>query len=216
MTDITLDQFVNTIQARSDQINSSDLLGGPLVCRITDIQMTGSAEQPISIFVDAHPQPWKPSKTSRRVLAACWGDTPPSEWIGRYAVLYNDERVRFGGEAVGGIRCSHLSHISGEKKIAVTTTRGKKGIEIVKPYRPADAPPPSKELEYYPDAKFEENLPKWIDLIAKGKTSVDHLVAKIGKEYRLTTGQKSRISAPPVEPEIVDAPPPLEEGDPFA
>ena len=213
---VTLDQFVNTIQARSDQINSSDLLAAPLVCQITGIELTGSAEQPISIYVDSHAQPWKPSKTSRRVLAACWGDTAPSEWVGRWCVLYNDEKVRFGGEQVGGIRCSHLSHITGEKKIAVTSTRGKKAVETVKPYKPQNAPEPAKELPYYPEEKFAENLQKWLDLIAAGKTSVDHLVAKIGKEYRLTTGQKSRLSTPAPEPEMEDVPPPLEDGDPFA
>lgn len=216
METVSRDAFAGTTQAKSNQINAVDLLGGPLVCKITAITQGESPEQPISIHVDSHPQPWKPSKTSRRVLLACWPDSEPSEWVGRYIVLYNDPTVKWAGKAEGGIRTSHMSHIDGRKTIMVNETRGKKCPQIVDPYRPADAPEPAKELPYYPEEKFAENLPKWLDLIAAGKTSIDHLVAKIGKEYRLTTGQKSRLSTPVSEPEMEDAPPPLEDGDPFA
>lgn len=118
---ISREEFMGTTMAKSDQINAADLLGGPLVCQITDIQMTGAADQPISIFVDSHPQPWKPSKTSRRVLAACWSDAEPSEWVGRYVVLYNDPAVMWAGKAEGGIRTSHMSHIDGKKTIMTSS-----------------------------------------------------------------------------------------------
>lgn len=217
MNTVTREEFLGTTQAKSDQINSVDLLGGPLVCQITDIVMTGSADQPVSIYVDSHPQPWKPSKTSRRVLAACWSDVEPSAWVGRYVVLFNDPTVMWAGKAEGGIRTSHLSHIDGTKTIMVNATRGKKKAEIVEPYYPAEQAPPA-ELDYYPEDAFEKNLPAWVALIDDGKKTAEQIIGNIEKKARLTVGQKSRIKASPVSeelPTVDDAPPPSDD-DPFA
>lgn len=209
-----------TIQAKSDQINAVDLVGGSLACQILDIT-EGSADQPLSIKVSGHPQPWKPSKTSRRVLIACWGDDP-SVWIGRWVVLYNDETVKWAGQAVGGIRTSHLSHIDGPKVIMVNETRGKKTAQRVEPYYPQDVQAPKAELPYYSDEAFEENLPKWRDLIAEGSKTADQIIGAIKKKAKLTARQEERIRAPieQAAPEPEDAPPVMEEppltDDPFA
>lgn len=212
---VSREEFLSTTQAKSDQINAVDLLGGPLVGRITEIRLTGSADQPVSIYIDSHPQPWKPSKTSRRVLAACWADAEPSEWVGRYVVLFNDPTVRWAGKAEGGIRTSHLSHISDTKTIMVNETRGKKKAEIVKPYKPQEEDAPV-ELDWYPEEKFAENLPAWIALIDEGKKTPEQIIAAIEKKAKLAVGQKARIkptqladSAPQREE------PPIHEGDPF-
>ncbi len=214
---ITREEFLGTTQARSDQINAADLLGGPLVCRITDIELTGSAEQPISIYVDAHPQPWKPSKTSRRVLAACWSDVEPSQWVGRYVILRNDETVKWAGEAVGGIRSSHLSHIDGVKTIMVNTTRGKKGAQRVEPYYPAESERPV-EVAYYPEDKFEANFPQWCELIKSGKKTNQQIVTNVERGGKLTQGQRDRILSVQKEEEPEPAPDALTDdgGDPFA
>lgn len=205
------------IQAKSDQINAVDLAGGPLVCQILDVTR-GDSEQPVSIKVDAHPQPWKPSKTSLRVLCACWGNDPAA-WIGRYAVLYNDESVTWAGAAVGGIRTSHLSHIDGRKVIMVNATRGKKAAQTVEPYYPEQAQAPV-EPQFYPDDKFAESLPKWIALLDAGtKTAEQIIVAAEARGFTLTSGQKSRLKPTPApEPEVPahmqEAPP--TDDDPFA
>lgn len=218
MNTVTREDFLGTTQAKSDQINAADLLGGPLVCRITDIVMTGSADQPVSIYVDSHPQPWKPSKTSRRVLAACWSDVEPSAWVGRYVVLFNDPTVMWAGKAEGGIRTSHLSHIDSTKTIMVNATRGKKKAEIVEPYRMADQPAEPQELPYYPEDSFETNLSAWVKLIDEGKKTPEQIIANIEKKARLTVGQKSRIKAspPPADDAAADDTPPPTEDDPFA
>jgi hypothetical protein len=214
---VTRDAFLSTTMAKSDQINAADLLGGPLVCQITDIVMTGSADQPVSIYVDSHPQPWKPSKTSRRVLAACWSDVEPSEWVGRYIVLFNDPNVMWAGKAEGGIRCSHLSHIDGPKTIMVNATRGKKSAQHVEPYYPANAPQPVAELPYYADENFSQNLTKWVALIDSGEKTPEQIIASIEKRARLTTGQKARIKASELAAPVVEqAPAPACEDDPFA
>jgi hypothetical protein len=50
--------------------------------------------------------------------------------------LYCDPEVQFGGMKVGGIRISRMSHIDGDKSMALTATRGKKGSTRC----PADRP----------------------------------------------------------------------------
>lgn len=214
---ITREDFLQTTQAKSDQINSADLLGGPLVCQITDIQMTGSADQPISIFVDAHPQPWKPSKTSRRVLAACWADADPSEWVGRFVVLYNDPSVMWAGKAEGGIRCSHLSHISERKTVMVNATRGKKAAQIVEPYY-AEAQQAPQQPVFWPEEAFEKQFKNAEPKLMSGEKAADDIIAALEKKAPLTEGQKARIrrcKADESEP-VVNEPPQMDDdGDPF-
>lgn len=93
----------------------------------------GSAEQPVDIHLVEFPgKPFKPSKSMRRVLVASWG--PETEvYVGRKMTLYGDPTVRFGGQVVGGIKISHLSHIDKPLKIALTVTRGKREPHTVQP-----------------------------------------------------------------------------------
>lgn len=213
---LTAQDLARATQAKSNQINAADLLGGPLTCTILDVSR-GDADQPVNIKVDAHPQPWKPSKTSLRVLCACWGNDP-QQWIGRVAVLICDETVTWAGQAVGGIRTSHLSHIDGTKTIMVNATRGKKKAEIVEPYRMAEQATATVELDYYPEDSFETNLPAWIKLIDEGKKTAEQIIANIEKKAKLTVGQKSRIKAspPPADDQAPDDEPPPMSDDPFA
>lgn len=214
---ISREDFLSTTQAKSDQINAADLLGGPLTCQITDIQLTGSSDQPISIFVDAHPQPWKPSKTSRRVLAACWADSDPSEWVGRWLVLYNDVTVKWAGKAEGGIRCSHMSHISGEKTIMTNETRGKKAAQKVQPFYPVDAPAPKADPVYWPEDKFEIQVARATPKILSGEKTADAIIAALEGTALLSTGQKARLqSIKAQDPEPETEPDLNENPDPFA
>lgn len=209
---ISREEFMGTTMAKSDQINAADLLGGPLVCQITDIQMTGSADQPISIFVDSHPQPWKPSKTSRRVLAACWSDVDPSEWVGRYVVLYNDPTVMWAGKAEGGIRTSHMSHIDGKKTIMTNATRGKKSAQTVEPYYPDNSQTPAAEPVFWPDEAFAKRLAAAQPKIDSGELTTEAFIATLEKKAPMTAGQKARVKPTP-EPVIDDDEPPQYDGD---
>lgn len=213
---ISREDFLQTTQAKSDQINAADLLGGPLVCQINDIQMTGSADQPISIFVDSHPQPWKPSKTSRRVLAACWSDAEPSDWVGRFVVLYNDPSVIWAGKAEGGIRCSHLSHISERKTIMVNATRGKKAAQVVEPYYAQAESAPTQPV-FWPEDAFEKQFKNAEPKLISGEKSADDIIGALEKKAPLTEGQKARIRrAKPVEQAVEEESPQLDDdGDPF-
>ena len=213
---ISREEFMGTTMAKSDQINAADLLGGPLVCQITDIQMTGAADQPISIFVDSHPQPWKPSKTSRRVLAACWSDVEPSEWVGRYVVLYNDPTVMWAGKAEGGIRTSHMSHIDSKKTVMTNATRGKKSAQTVEPYYPADAKQPDAAPVFWPDEAFAKRLVAAQPKIDSGELTTEAFIATLEKKAPMTAGQKARVKLTPIaDPDALGEPPQMEDGDPF-
>ncbi len=129
MTDIS-----GTIAPKSDQLNSDDLLAGPRTIRITRVTADpGSAEQPVSVFYEGDGgKPWKPCKSMRRVLIACWG-ADASVFPGRGATLYRDPAVTWGGLEVGGIRVSHLSHIEQPVTLALTATKKARKPYTVKP-----------------------------------------------------------------------------------
>lgn len=215
---LTAEQLQRATQAKSDQLNSCDIMGGPLVSKIVDVK-AGNSDQPVAIVIDSWPQPWKPSKTSLRVLCACWGNDP-SQWIGRYVVLYCDETVTWGGEAIGGIRASHLSHIDGQKKVAVNIKKGKKGMQIVDPYYPDSVEEQqSQEPTYWPDEAFAKQLANAQAKLDSGEVTADQVVERLEKKALLTAGQKARIKPTPqvqATDDDIGEPPSYEGDDPFA
>lgn len=146
------DDISPTLAAKSDQLNADDLIGGSIVVRIEDV-MRGDEDQPVVIRISGGYQPWKPSKTARRCLAACWGPHART-WIGRSVELYRDPEVMFGGVKVGGIRVKAASGIDKQVTVMLASTRGKKAahrIDVLKAEHPKnravpqdDAPPPNR------------------------------------------------------------------------
>lgn len=111
-----------TIAAKSDQLNSDDLIGNPITVTVTGVNLL-AGEQPVSIsFQGDNGKPWKPCKSMRRVLVTVWGKNG-NDYIGRSLTLYRDPNVSFGGQAVGGIRISHMSDV--EKSITMSLTAAK-------------------------------------------------------------------------------------------
>lgn len=129
----------DTLAPTSDQLDAVDLLGGPRTFTIERVDR-GNAEQPINIHLAEFPRPWRPGKSMRRVLAACWG-TDASAYAGRRVTLYCDPDVMFGKDRVGGTRISHLSHIDKPKWVPLLVSRGKSSTYLVEPL--ADTAPPS-------------------------------------------------------------------------
>src|SRR5690606_25044456 len=94
----------STIIAKSDQLNADDLIGGPITVTITNVSLTESPDQPLTINYDGdNGRPYKPCKSMRRVLAAAWGNDG-SKFIGRRVTLFRDPRVKWAGQEVGGVR----------------------------------------------------------------------------------------------------------------
>ena len=127
-----------TLAPNSDQLDAVDLLGGPQAFTIGSVSK-GNSDQPVNVQLIEFPRVWRPGKSMRRVLAACWG-TDASQWTGRRVTLYCDTRVKFGGEEVGGTRISHLSHIDKPVKVPLILTRGKSHVYTVQPLTEAPAP----------------------------------------------------------------------------
>lgn len=126
----------DTIIPKSDQLNYDDVMSKSLTVKVTGMAV-GSAEQPVIVrVVDAETgaalRDYKPCKSMRRVLIACWGDKG-KDWIGKQMTLIGDPDVAFGGVKVGGIRIAAVSGIDAPKSIMLTTTRSKRAAYVVKP-----------------------------------------------------------------------------------
>ena len=120
-----------TLAPNSDQLDAVDLLGGPQTFTVVKVSK-GKDDQPVSVHLAEFPRVWRPGKSMRRVLAACWG-TDAAQWTGRRVTLYCDQSVMFGSDVVGGTRISHLSHIDKAKKIPLLIKRGKSATFTVQP-----------------------------------------------------------------------------------
>ena len=129
--------ITETLAPTSDQLDAVDLLGGPRIFTITDV-VRNNGEQPLNVHLAEFPRVWRPGKSMRRVLAACWG-ADARAWVGRRVELYCDPAVKYGGQAVGGTRISRLSHIDGTKRVPLLVSRGKSSMYAVDPL--PDAPP---------------------------------------------------------------------------
>lgn len=134
-----------TIVPKSDQLNADDLIGGPITIYVTNVSQTRAPDQPIAMsYTGDGGKPYKPCKSMRRVLVRCWGPDGAA-YKGRSITLYRDDRVKFGGAEVGGIRISHLSHIDGPIQMALTETKAKRVPYRVLPLavQPNSEEPPS-------------------------------------------------------------------------
>ena len=130
--------ITDTLAPDSTQLDAIDLLGGPRIFTVSGVAKN-NAEQPLNVTLAEFPRVWRPGKSMRRVLAACWG-TDASQWTGRRVELYCDPDVPFGKEKVGGTRISRLSHISGVQRVPLLVSRGKSAIYTVEPLPDAPAP----------------------------------------------------------------------------
>lgn len=132
-----------TAEPRSDQWNADDFIGGPRTFTVAGVKV-GTAEQKYDIeLVEGEGRFWRPPLTVLRLLIAAWGDDATA-WMGRRVTLYREETIRFGPDAVGGIRVSHMSHLPGNKALTVklTAARGKRTSHTVQPLPDAPAPTP--------------------------------------------------------------------------
>jgi hypothetical protein len=131
--------ITRTVEPKSDQLNYDDVASTPLTITVTEVK-AGGPEQPVELHNAEYPgRPYKPGKSMRRVLIAAWG-TEASAYVGRRITLYGDPTIRFGKDAVGGIRIRALSHLTEPLTVALTVTRGKRAPFTVQPL--ADAVDP--------------------------------------------------------------------------
>lgn len=146
-----MNDMTSVIQPKSDQWNADDFISGPQTFTIREVQIRGGQEQPVNILLDGSDKAFRPCKSMSRVLVAAWG--PDAKvYVGRSLTLYRDPTVKWGGMEVGGIRISHMSHITGKMQMALTATKGQRKPFVVMPL--ADAPKTSQQPQSDAAAKW--------------------------------------------------------------
>jgi hypothetical protein len=184
----------STIIPRSDQLNSEQLLGGPMIITVSEVRLGSGEEQPVSIFYDADPaRPFKPCKTMRKVLILAWGPDG-TQWVGKSMELYCDPSVKFGGEVVGGIRISRLSDIPRDIKVSLTATKGRKAMHEIRPL--TASPELTKVLAAITAATNGESMKK-ARALAESTLTADADVAVAAAAYKKkATELKAKPPAP--------------------
>lgn len=187
-----------TLEAKSDQLNATDIIGAEPVIRIREVKVNLAAEQPIMIYFDGdNNRPWKPSKGMRRILSAAWGrDT--DNWVGKYAQLMFVASVIYAGKEVGGIRVKALSDIpEAGLNCALTISKSKR-----EPYHVALLKLESKQ---YPAERFSAALPKMAAAMKEGAMTLQQVIAQCQKTGQLTPEQLKQLeAAAPVEVTHID------------
>lgn len=132
--------LTQSIAPRSDQVNADDLIAGPITYTVREV-IAGKAESPFDFLLVETDRAYRPSKTMRRVIVNAWG-ADAANYAGRRLTLYREPSIMFGGQRVGGIRISHMSHIDGPREVLAQVTRGKREKFTVAPLPDAPAPAP--------------------------------------------------------------------------
>jgi len=210
--------MTDTIIAKSDQLNADDLIGRELTIKITKATVKKGSDQPVILNYEGdNGKPYKPSKGMRRVMVLVWGDESQS-YVGKSMTLYRDETVKWGGAAVGGIRISHMSHITVPQNMSVTVSRGVKSPHTVHPLKiqqtakPASETDPMaeirrdateiqaklKEAPTAKDAEFYWNSQsaKIEKIKAASQSAYDHLVSKLKERTEVITQTIPESPAP--------------------
>lgn len=133
------EKLKKALAPKTDQLNSDDLITGPLTIKVKKVFIKDSDQQPIEISYEGdNNKPYKPCKSMGRVLGKVWGG--PANWIGKSMTLYRDEKVLWAGMEVGGIRISHVSDISEKITMSLTAAKSSRKPFEVKPLVIKSAP----------------------------------------------------------------------------
>lgn len=159
------DDMGDTLAPNSTQLDAVDLLGGPRTFTVKRVTKTGG-EQPLNVYFEEFDRPWRPGKNQRRVLGNVWG-TKYGVWTGRRLTVCCDQSVEYGGKKVGGIRVTHMSHITERTGTPIIPTRGKADIYNVDPLREA-APDPAAALRL-----------EWQDASPERRAEIEAEVARL-------------------------------------
>jgi len=192
----------HTIVPKSDQLNADDLIAGNITIKVTDIKASDSPDQPVIIhYENDNGRPYKPCKSMRRVLIQAWGANG-KQWIGKSMTLYRDPDVKFGGQAVGGIRISHLSDIDRDMNFMLTVTRARRAAYSVKKLVV------DKVATGNPAPDFDAIFDRIVTSIKEGRNTLEKTVQYFADNgVTLTDDQKKKITdalAPESEEEPED------------
>tara|TARA_R110000850_G_scaffold141997_1_gene264046 strand:- start:241 stop:909 length:669 start_codon:yes stop_codon:yes gene_type:complete len=190
MNDVT--NLRDTIIPKSDQLNADDLVGTTMTIMVSGVSR-GNDESPLVInYNNDSGRPFKPCKTMRKLLIVAWGENG-NEWLGKSMSLYCDDKVKYAGKNVGGIRISHLSHIPKRIEVNLTATRGKKQLYTVN----------ILQAVMYPVDQFNKAFEAMKDMVVSGKMTAAQIITKCSQTGTLSDDQLLKINS--INPTI-DAP----------
>lgn len=173
------------LEANSDQLNATDIMGVEPVIRVREVKVTKS-DQPVAVYFDGdNNRPWKPSKGMLRVLAAGWG-RDSAAWIGKLVQIYHEPTVKYAGKEVGGIRIRGMSHID-KRGLNCTLTLNRQQ-RVPYPVTWVDDKRPE-----YPDERFRAALPKMAQMMQSGTHTLEQIVAQCQKTGDLTAEQFKQL-----------------------
>lgn len=169
--------LTESIAPRSDQVNADDLIAGPITYTIREV-IGGKAEQPFDFLLVETDRAYRPSKTMRRVIVNAWGPEA-ANYAGRRLTLYREPTIKFGGQTVGGIRISHMSHIDGPKEVRAQVTRGKREAFVVQPLTEAAAKATAPKLGDETVRAIADLRQEWKTADPERKAAIEAEVAKL-------------------------------------
>lgn len=120
------------IKKNTDQLNFEDFLGGVTMNVTIAAVEEGRKEAQYDIAIVGDDRYWRPPATVLKQLKLAYGEEG-ADWVGKHATLYGDPDVKMKGVKVGGIRVSHISHISKPLTTSLTITRGQSAVFTVQP-----------------------------------------------------------------------------------
>lgn len=184
-----------TLEAKSDQLNATDIMGIDLVIRIRAVVVGGGKEQPVAVYFDGdNNRPWKPSKGMRRVLAAGWG-WESDNWIGKSVKLHFDASVKYAGKEVGGIRVKAMSDIDQRGMVVVEAINRQQRVPVNVAFLDTRMPA-------YPDDKFALALPTMTKKMHSLEMTLQQVIAKCQETGQLTPQQLSALEQ--AAPVVID------------
>ena len=172
------------IEAKSDQLNAIDLIGGDKTVKINNVNQVG--DDFIINYDGDCGRPIKASKTFVRILSAGWG-LNSDNYIGKHVTVYREESVIYAGKEVGGIRIRAMEGLpANTMKVKVQESRGKFTEYVVTNLVP-------KEKPVYPQDRLDQNIEAWATVIQSEKMTVEQIINKCETEFILTDEQKNQI-----------------------
>lgn len=181
--------LANSIEPNSEQLNAEDLLAGPMTVTITGVKK-GTADQPVFIEVaEFAGRTYRPGKSMRRILVAAWG-AEADAYVGRRITIYNDPKVKWAGQEVGGIRIAAMSNLTEPLTVALTVTRGKRAPFTVQPIVADPAERHAKAVAAILAAKTPAELEAvWAHVVKSQFETVEAIVeARTQMDERFTNG----------------------------
>lgn len=136
-----MNELIETLAPKSDQLNATDLIAGPRRLKITKVVLNDDPKQKASIFFEGdNGKPYKPCLSMRRLLVLIYGKG--TSLTGKEIVVFRDPEVVYAGEKVGGIVISHASHITTTQRHVLPVSKGKNRVYVVEPLKTQTKPEP--------------------------------------------------------------------------